>query len=176
MKADQVYSIKYIDAYYVYLKNIKKTDYTSFLPHEAYGYMERNGDNIIIIFIKKRGTSVKKLIKEKGKIVKGLVIPDTSLITTSKNKKNNDVLKNVTINSPVSVTWRDIVYVANMAVHDCSIMYTEGILIRIENDHIVLKTPETICVDPAPVKNHPMEKPNYYIIPTSFIKNISVTK
>ncbi len=176
MKIEKTYNAEYVDAYCSYTKTITKINGTSLLVCNAYGFVERNGDNIIIVFIKKHRSSVKKLIRGKGKIIEGLVIPDTSLVSHIKKhkKKDSKILKNISINSSVSVVWRDVVHVANMAVHNCFTMYTEGILIRIESDHIVLKNPETIRAEPPPIKNHPLERPNFYIIPIGFIKDISI--
>lgn len=168
---EKIFNIKYVDAYYIYAKDLGATKLSL---HEAHGYVERNGNNIIIIFIKKRGTSSKEIIKNKENIVKGLVIPDTALSSVV-DKYNSDILNNVTKGSSVKVEWRDIVYVANLPRYDCSVMYTEGILFRIEKKHIVLKNPETIRTYPTPIKNHPEGNPaTYLVIPVSFIKDITV--
>ncbi len=166
----KIYIVKHVDAYYTYEKRIGKTK-LSF--HEAHGYVERKGNNIIIIFIKKRKISNKKTIERKENIIEGLVIPDTSLVSVVDTYKT-DILKNITIGSPVSVTWRDVVYVANTPTYDCHIMYTEGVLTKIKRDHIVLKDPETLCVYPSPARNHPgMGLPTYLVIPISFITDIT---
>ena len=173
MNMDEIYSVKYVDAYYIYTKSIGKTKLSL---HEAHGYMERNGDNIIIIFIKKRWANNRRVMNEKGNIVKGLVIPDTAVVSTVGTYKN-DILKNVITGSPVTVTWRDVVYVANLPRYDCSTMCTDGILFKIEKDHIVLKDPETIRMYPMPVKNHPGGGlPTYLVIPISFIADIRAIK
>jgi len=169
----KIYTVKYVDAYYIYEKRIGKTKLSL---HEAHGYVERRGNNIIIIFIKKRKISNKKTIEGKENIVEGLVIPDTALVSVVDTYKT-DILKNITIGSSVSVTWRDVVYVTNTPTYDCPIMYTEGILTKIKRDHIVLKDPETIRVYPTPVRNHPGRGlPTYLMIPISFITDITVIK
>jgi len=173
MKTDKIYNIKYVDAYYSYAKSI---DQTKLSVHEAHGYIERNADNIIIIFIKKGGANNKRTIDEKENIVKGLIIPDTALVSVV-DTYQTDVLKNITTGLSVVVTWRDVVYVANLPRYDCSVMYTEGVLFRIEKDHIVLKNPETIRTYPSPIKNHPGRGlPTYLVIPISFITDITITK
>lgn len=172
-KMEKIYSIKYVDAYYSYAKKISETKLSA---HEAYGYVEKHADNFVIIFIKKRKISNKKTIEGNKNIVKGLVIPCTALVS-SVDAYKTDILKNITAGSSVAVTLRDVVYVANMPRYDCSIMYTEGVLFRIEKDHIVIKNPETIRVYPRPIKNHPEGKPaTFFVVPISFITDIAVIK
>lgn len=164
---DKIYNIKYVDAYYSYAKNI---DETKLVVHEAWGYMKKNGDNIVITFIKWKRTHGKE------EVALGLVIPDTALIS-KKDTFDKKILENFEIGMSVVVTWRDVViFDFADSRNDCPVMYTEGILLKIENDHIVLKDPETIRTYPTPVKNHPTEKPNFYIIPISFIMKIEVIK
>ncbi len=171
---DKVYNIKYVDAYYTYAKDIKETR----LPlHEAYGYVERNGSNVVIIFIKKRGTDIKRSMDEKEPIVKGLIIPDVALIPVAETSAVN-MLKGIAVGTSVTVVWRDVICVANMPIYECSVMHSKGVLYRIENDHIVLKEPETMRMSPAPIRNHPKsgERPTYLMIPTSFITDVTITK
>jgi len=162
----KIYNIKFVDAYYTFAKKVGKTK-LSF--HEAYGYIKKNGNNIIVVFIKKI------LIYGKNEIVLGLVIPSTALISKKNNAKNK-LLTNHKIGDAVAITWRDIViFDSGNLRNNCSIMYTKGILFKINRDHIVLKNPETIRIYPAPIKNHPTKKPSFYIIPISFITKISTT-
>lgn len=164
---DKIYNIKYVDASYTYTKSI---DHTKLFVHEAYGYMKRNNDNIIITFIKK------KLINGTEETAKGLVIPDTALIS-KKNTLSNNILLSFKTGKSLAVTWKDIViFDSGDLRNDCPIMYTEGILYRIEKDHIVLKDPETIRIYPNPIKNHPVKKPNFYTIPKSLIIEITAIK
>ena len=170
---DKIYNIKYVDAYYSYAKKLGETKLAT---HDAHGYVERSGSNIIIIFIKKRDSSNRETIEKKENIIKGLVIPETALLSVV-NTYTSDILMNIVEGSTVKVEWRDVVYVANLPRYDCSVMYTEGILFKIEKDHIVLKNPETIRVNPSPLKNHPDGKsPTYLVIPVSFIADIAVVK
>ncbi|VAW25290.1 hypothetical protein MNBD_BACTEROID04-1997 [hydrothermal vent metagenome] len=170
---DKIYNIKYVDAYYSYAKNINKT---KLLLHEAYGYIEKNNNNIVIVFLKESGVGVETTIKEKKNIIKGLIIPDTALVSVSSIRDNLDVLNDLIEGMFLSVTWRDVVYVANRPRYDCSIMRTEGVLCKIESDHIVIKNPKTIRTYPLPRKNYPTKKPNYYIIPISFVSDVSIIK
>src|ERR1035437_1361998 len=127
MKIDKIYNIKYIDASYTYAKKISQTKLSL---HEAYGYVKKNGNNIIIAFIKKR------LAGGREEIVSGLVIPEKAILST-KNVTDDKILADLKTGMPISVTWRDIViFDSGDLRNDCPIMYTEGILFRIEKDHI----------------------------------------
>lgn len=163
----KIYNIHYVDAYYSYDNEIGETKLS---PHEAYGYVEKNNDNLVIIFIKKGGA------EKDQNIIKGLIMPNTALISTL-GSVGNDILSNVEVGSRIKMEWRDIVYVANQPRRDCSMMYTEGVLVKIEKDHIVIKNPETIRAYPKPIKNHPGGGlPTYLVVPVSFITDISVIK
>lgn len=166
---NKVYRIQYVDAYYVYSKILPRT---ALKPHEARGFVIKNGIHTAIIFINEKDRPVQV---GKTEIIEGLVIP-TASIGPYKPKNNLDTEQNIAsihIKAQVSVEWLDVVRVVNMNRWTCSIMYTEGILERIQTDHIVLRDPETIRTHPNPVKNHPEKKPTFYIIPKSFIKKIS---
>ncbi|MFA6270451.1 MAG: hypothetical protein WC657_04565 [Candidatus Paceibacterota bacterium] len=166
MKTNEVYNIKYVDASYSYAKKIDKTELSL---HEAYGYVNKSDNNIIITFIKK------KLPKGQEESALGLVIPDTALL--SYKDDNAKILADFKIGMSVAVTWRDIVIFESSNLRkDCSTMYTEGFLFKIEKDHIVLKNPETIRTYPTPIKNHPINKPSYCTIPVSFIISITIIK
>jgi len=169
---DKISRVEYVDASYTYDEDLSEAKLSVF---EAHGYVEKVADNIVIIFIKKRGTNIQETIKNKENIVKGLVIPNSALISAV-NINKNKILDGITEGLLVTVTWRDIVYVANTPTYDCATMYTEGTLVKIEKDHIILKNPETIRTYPFPVKNHPAEKPSYYTIPISLIAEIKVIK
>lgn len=163
---DKIYNIKYVDAYCIYAKKIGQTKLSI---HEAYGYVKKNGNNIIIAIIKR------KLAHKKEEVALGLVIPDTALLSYKNN--NARILADFKMGVLVAVIWRDIViFDYSGSRNDCPIMYTEGVLFKIEKDHIVLKNPETIRTYPNPIKNHPIKKPNYYMIPISFITNIAIVK
>lgn len=167
---DDIYRIRYVDAQYTYAKSIGKTGLP---PHEAYGYIIRNADTIVVIFIKKRGTDCEKIVRGKEDVIKGLVIPNTALMSVVETYTTT-LLENLDISSQVTVTWRDVRYVANMPVYECAIMQTEGVLYRIEKNHIVIKDPRTIRTYPMPMKNHPENgHPTYLVIPTSFITDIN---
>lgn len=181
---DKVRQIFYVDAHYSYEPDLYTKEYythkndlreqtTSVHFFSAHGYIARHGDNIVIAFIKELNTSVDETIKNGGKIIKGLIIPDSALLSAFRNS-NHDVLKGVQTGARTAVTWRDVVLVENKAQYDCSIMYTEGTLFKIEKDHIVLKDTETLRTHPMPAKNHPAGRPMWYTIPISFIKDIEV--
>jgi len=170
---DKIYNIKYVDASYSYEENINQTKLDSY---EAYGYVKKNKNNIVITFIKKHVVDEKKSSDEEINIIKGLVIPDTSLVSVSSAYRTN-ILEGININSVVSVIWRDVVRVANLPRYDCSVMYTEGILIKIGSDYVILKDPRTIRTHPTPIKNHPGGGlPTYLVVPISFITDITIIK
>lgn len=181
---EKIYRIEYADAHYSYEPDLYTKGYyidgkdlrvesTSVHFFSAHGYLETHDGNIVIAFIKKRGVLLKDTIEKGENIVKGLVLPDTALLSNVRTSSRN-VLKEVKIGLRVAVTWRDVVYVANQPRYDCSIMYTEGVLHKIENDHIVLRDTETIRVHPMPAVNHPAGRPMWYSIPISFIKDIEI--
>lgn len=182
MKMDKIYNIKYVDAwssydsdlyadkYYTYKKDLK-TKSTSVYFFSAYGFVERHGSDIVVAFIKKKGIPLKETIEKKEKIIDGLIIPDGALLSKA-TLFSHSVLKGLKMDSRVAVTWRDPTYIKRLPEYDCSILYTEGTLYKIEKDHIVLRDTETIRVHPMPVKNHPAGKPLWYTIPISFIKDV----
>lgn len=162
----------YTKEYYSHKKDLKESS-TALHFFSAHGYVEKHNDNIIIAFIKKKGTSLKETIKMTENIIEGLIIPDTALLSFVRTC-GHSVLKGIRTGTRVAVTWRDVVHVSNQARYDCSIMYTEGTLYKIENDHIVLQDTETIRTHPMPVKNHPAGKPLWFTLPISFIKDIEI--
>lgn len=181
---EKIYNIDYVDAYYSYEPDLYTKEYythkkdlkvksTSVHFFNAYGYVEKCGSDIVVAFIKKKGVSLKETIDKRDSIVEGLIIPDVALLSKIR-ECNNNIIKGVEIGSRVAVTWRDPTYIRRLSEYDCSVMYTEGTLYKIEKDHIVLKDTETIRTHPMPVKNHPAGKPMWYIIPISFIKDVEV--
>ena len=74
----------------------------------------------------------------------------------------------------VSITWKDIVYIANIPIRECSIMYSEGIVVENGKNYIVLKNPETLRLSPGQIENHPKKKPTFYVIPKSLIIEVEI--
>ncbi|MGB2580690.1 MAG: hypothetical protein WBC83_03270 [Minisyncoccia bacterium] len=179
---DKIYNIKYVDAwssydadlyadkYYTDKKDLKAKS-TSVYFFSAYGFVERHGSDIVVAFIKKRGVPLNETIKKKEKIIDGLVIPDVAMLSKV-SLFSHSVLKGLKMDSRVAVTWRDPTYIKRLPEYDCSVLYTEGTLHKIEKDHIVLRDTETIRVHPMPIKNHPAGRPLWYVIPISFIKDV----
>lgn len=165
-------NIKYVDAWYTYEKDVGKTVLP---PHESYGYVEKKGDDIIIVFIKRLGSEPRSTINAGEPIVKGLVIPDKALLSASSAQPH--LLKSAPSGSRVTVTWRDIRYVANVSEYQSAIMRTKGVLHAIEKDHIVLKDPNTSRLYPTKKRIHPAsQRQTFLIIPTSFITDLVVKK
>lgn len=182
IKMDKIYNIKYVDAWSSYEpdlytdkyyddKSDLRTKSTSVYFFNTYGFMERHGNDIVIAFIKKNGIPLKETIEKKEKIVDGLVIPSGALLSNATPLDHN-VLNGLKIDSRVAITWSDPTYIKRLSEYECSVLYTEGTLYKIEKDHIVLRDTETIRVHPMPVKNHPAGRPLWYVIPISFIKDI----
>lgn len=167
----KVHRIEYVDAHYYYRERLGQT---KLAPHSAYGYVKENNGNIIITFIRKeRGSNYQ--INKKDSLVKGLIIPNTALISVVQKYKT-DILEDVGLGKKIEITWRDVIFVANNPVYACPVMLTKGILHKIEKDHIVITKPKTIRKYPAPNINHPVKSPAFYVIPISFIIEIRSTE
>ena len=166
---DNIYNIKYIDAYYVDRNDsFDELKESKLHLHEVYGYLEKNKSNIIITFIKE----VCEDSCKNNEFVKGIIIPDTAIYSVSL-ETNLDIAKNFSIGSNIKVEWRDIVFVSNQKRNDCSIMNTQGILYKVEKDHLVIKEPQTLRSYPEPKKKHPDDSdPAFYVIPKAFINSI----
>ena len=167
---DTVYNVKYVDAHYTYISNI---DATRLPSQEAYGYVEKSGNSIIICFIKKKGTHVSELIRNKETMIKGLIIPDTALSSVARDYPINRLLKSVETGMSVTVAWRDVRYIANLPIYECAVMQTVGELFRVEKDHIVIRDPKTVRTYPEPSVEHPQgARPTYLLVPNAFIKSV----
>ena len=164
------YIIQYVDAYYLYLGTLIPT---RLKPHEACGYVINKGIQTVVVIVKLKGEILH--VHTKKDILEGIVIPTsaTAPYDSKKHSKLEKVITQIPIQSSVTVHWLDVVHVAGLPRYTCAEMYTEGILERVENDHVVLRDPETIRTYPGPIKNHPVEKPTFYIIPKSFITTIA---
>src|SRR3989339_72162 len=114
---NRIYNIKYTDAYYIDLSygHNKKLHKTKLSEHEAYGYAEKYGNNIVIAFIKeeKDDRKISDKIKRKEHLIKGIIVPDTSILSKLTSFKRN-IFKNIPLGSEVVVNWRDIVIVENL--------------------------------------------------------------
>lgn len=165
MYADrEIYRITYTDAYYTYRKKLGEEK----LPHhEAYGYLERKDGSLLVTFIKR----LKK--ENESPMVEGLVIPEEALFSYIKNDQPKDI-SNFKEGDRVEVIWKDIVYVKNTWVKKSHRMCSRGILFNVKKDLIVLKKAKTARISPY-LKKHPAKRPEYYIIPRSFIIDIYST-
>ena len=163
---EKISLVKYTDAYYIYAKECLPTK----IPlHEAYGYVTKTHDVLLIEFIKLSQAGNQK--KENVNIVKGLIIPVQALISNSNHFVINN-LNDLTQQSKVVITWSDVVYLANVSRKNVSIMRSEGVLEKNENDHIVLSHPKTFRIKPLPKERHPEKDPDYYVIPKSLILTV----
>jgi hypothetical protein len=158
-------NIHYTDAYYILedgeVLNTK-------LPHnEAYGYIHESQRGLIVRFIKGADTTSEEST-DTDFVIKGLVIPKGAVLSASK-ENFIEGLHNLSVGQNISLTWNDVVIVANDSVKDCPIMYTEGRIEQNNTDHLVIGNSETIRIEPLPIRNHPAIRPLYYIIPKAFI-------
>ena len=160
----QCYKIEYIDAYYSYNEVLEAT---ALSHHEAYGYATELEDCIIVAYIKSNVETPRKSVY----IHEGLILPKGALISRRQSAPDLN-LKEIPTGSLITVGWQDIVHFKNMSRNSCSTMSTKGILFRKEQDHIVIQTPITTRINPAPIQFHPKKDPGYYVIPNSFIIDI----
>lgn len=166
----EVYNVRYTDASYSYAESLG----TVSLPvQEAFGQVRRNGNDIIVSFIWKRGEVEFAEINKDVNIIKGIVIPGAALLS-AQGTNIPDKLKDVEIGMSVAVTWRDVIYVANNPVYESSIMRSKGDVYKVEKDYVVLKDPETMRVSPSPARKHPDRDPRFYVIPSRLIVDIEV--
>jgi len=169
---NEVSNVKYVDAHYGYGSDFADIDT---LPiQEAYGYIEKSGGDITVVFIK----SPKKffgwprsVFRRRGIIIKGLVIPQTNLVSCV---QVDDLYESISIpvNAPITVLWHNVLHIANLPRRNSSLMRTEGILAGVAKDHIVVTNPSTTWEVPKQVGQHPEKPPSFYRIPIVAIKRI----
>lgn len=157
----KIYSIKYFDSAFSYEKEMSKN--SKLKVHECFGYVKEEKTHLQVSFIQCS-------IDSKKCNTEGLLIPKNAL--TSKKV----TLKKIPPGSKISVTWEDIVHFKNTLPEKCSTMYTEGILIEQNKNYLTIKDPETIRINPKPIRNHPEQKPALYKIHASIITNIDIFK
>lgn len=153
---NKIANIKYIDVFYSYEKECPTIKIKT---HEAFGYLKEKNDDIFLEFIKKeKGT--------KNTIIKGLIIPHLALLANYKKTNNTKTFKK---GSSVSISWKDIVYVANTSRQKSSTMFSIGFVYKDTKKYVVLKNPKTHRTYPKPKISHPEKQPNFYIIPKCLI-------
>lgn len=155
-------AIRYIDAFYSTKEKIESIKFT---VHIAVGKFRVFDDHVVIIF------------KEEDNLPKeGMLIPKQALILKDNNKSKldfDDLDLHSKKGSILGVFWKDIVYFEDGNIPEkCTTIYTEGELFSITFEAIVIKNPETIKIKTEEVRNHPENKPRFYIIPKSFIVDI----
>lgn len=144
--------------------------------HEAYGYLHRFGGNILVTFIKQTApeplwrTCVRYLFHcGHAHVVKGLVIPEEALVS-HEDTSAQKVVSRIPIGTTISVTWRDVVYLANVYARPCHLMRTRGVLCDIRTDSIVVRAPQTTRLFPFPRRVHARDAV-YMTIPISLIRS-----
>ena len=155
-------AIRYIDAFYSTKEKIESIKFTT---HITVGVLRVFDDHVVIIF------------KEEDSLPKeGMLIPRQALILEDNSKSEldfNDLDLHSKKGSVLGIFWKDIVYFESGNIPDkCTTIYTEGELFSVTPEAIVIKDPETIKIKTEEIRNHPKNKPRFYIIPKSFVVDI----
>lgn len=157
----KIHNIKYYDSAYSYAEKLPSK--IELKIHECIGYVKKKKDYIHVSFVIEKNKT-----DQKG--VMGLIIPNNALIS-SKSK-----IRKIIKGAKVAITWADIVYFKNTEQKEYSTMCTKGEFVRQGKNFIIIKNPETIRINPKPIKNHPVDKPKFYCIHSSVITKISEIK
>jgi|GEM_PF-4193255 len=143
-------------------------------PHEACGYVTEHGDSILVTFIQRmRPTSLYARIVALilgPMVVKGLVIPKNALHTQNDTPVE---LPEMVEGDIVSVTWADVVYIANNRFRQAHTMRTRGVVQEVRNNDIVLRNPTTKRIWPFPRREH-AHNATQMVLPLCLIKSIKV--
>ena len=157
---DSIVAVRYIDA--LYFKKSEKYNFTEFKTHVAVGWLVNYNTHITIIFNKKEN------IPESG-----LVIPKEALIFENQDEQINAQNFLFKKDSSIGVYWKDLIYFTNGKIpENPMLMYSEGKIFSITNSAVILKNPETVAVSKKNIKNHPIEKISFLVIPKLLVSNI----
>ena len=162
--AVEVCKIKYIDAYYA--TRDSKNSFGVSRTCEAYGYVEKTEKDVIVYFIQK----IEK--DTPGVILRGLMIPHTNLFSYVKTFDPTSITDTLCFSERIEVTWRSVTFVNNIVWQEAPTMRTRGVLVNINDDHIVISDPETSRIFPEPETLHPSIKPKFYYIPLASILSV----
>jgi hypothetical protein len=167
-----VTKVQYVDAKYITTPDI--TSDTTLTLHEAYGYVSRYHNSLLVTFIEEvpPASYSARLYRtvcfwKRALVIKGLILPEGALVSRSRVVETG-VYTAVAIGSPVTVHWYDVVYLANVPVRDSHTMRTQGVLERVESDRIIVRNPTTVRIQPRPHRPH-AQGATYLIIPIAFI-------
>lgn len=153
--------ILYRDPYF-----LLQDDYltSELLPHEAYGYITESEKDYIVRFI---------LNERNDCVIKGIVVPKGALDSRVRDS-NNEAFQEYRLKR-IRVLWRDVVFIANTQRTDSSIFQTEGTLVDIHCQSLVIRAPKTKRIFPVSEEMYPSEtQPTFFIIPISLVEKINV--
>ncbi len=160
--------VRFVDAYSYNDEQIQDTE----LPvHRAFGWAEKRDQMVVVRFIK----GVSSEVDNPGNLVQGLIIPKTNLVSESK-KFDHNLFDGLRAFSKISIKWSDVVFVDNTKLPNPSIMITEGILEKNEEDRLVLKNSKTTRMQPLPERRHHNSDEKYWIIPKSVVLEVKEVK
>lgn len=161
---NNIITLEYIDAICFYKKPKK---WFSPVTNTVLGKLIHSSENQIII----------EFTQKNNKPERGLLIPTNAMIFlreahTDKEDKHIPPIKK---GSTIGVTWKDIVYFDNGVIPtQATEMYSEGKVVFVAKNYIVLHNTNTLSLSSKEVKNFPdtPKKPAYFLIPRRFISNV----
>ncbi|MCX6738690.1 MAG: hypothetical protein NT098_01400 [Candidatus Parcubacteria bacterium] len=164
---DKITCIKYVEAYSEFSEDCPPT---KLWVYKAYGYIEKTKEGIILRFVKKVSSDENL---ERDFVVEGYIIPNEALISENKEKPFLSSLNSLILGSPIGVVWVNLVKLKNTSEINIPIKGTRGILIKNENDYLVIMNPKTVTLEPFSVDNID-RKPTFSIIPKSLILKVDI--
>ena len=99
------------------------------------------------------------------------LVPDCYNYEKYNQDKKLDFSK-LKVGESIRIKWVDVTNLAVWSEPVCSQMYTEGILLQNDISFLIIQNPETIRLSPRPIKNHPEQRPTYYVIPKCMVMSI----
>jgi len=167
-------AIKYIDAYY-FKKGERFLPYISanFKTHYCVGLV---GD------LKSKKDFIKVLFSysKDYKSERGILIPKSAVVFEENNKYYRLPEENISLinkDTPVGVWWDDITYFDGENIpRECSKMYSEGKVLEILEDRIILINPTTLNLSNK-LQNHKFEEDiSVVVIPRCLITGVESFK
>ncbi len=162
---NNIITLEYVDAMYFYKRPSKWSSPTTYTVLGK--LIHSSKDQVIIGFT-----------QTNNKSERGLLIPTNAIIFLREAHTYNETEH---IHTPVKkglvvgITWKDIVYFDNGIIPtQATEMYSEGKIVFVAKNYIVLHNTNTLSLSNKKVKNFPdtPKKPAYFLIPKPFISNI----
>lgn len=115
--------------------------------------------------------------QKNNRLERGLLIPTNAIIFPRKTHVYKETASAFLIKkgAAVGITWKDIVYFDDGIIPtQATEMYSEGTIVFVAKNYIVLHNTNTLSLSNKKVKNFPdtPKKPAYFLIPKAFILNI----